>query len=215
MIGAACSISLLGTQVRAAEGTDSGLAVVAPDSQSALEAVPETPERPNDERWRQKPFHVGLSTILGFPQEADPFLMAGAEFAYALPHVSLAATFGYLDGINASLAARGRLHLGHAVALTLGPSVALLPLHDACALSFGEVCKQQRHWGHALFGGGEIGVEGRTEAGFVWRAQAGFWGLLAHGDGTCKAAAPSLSCSARNLQPGVVQTEEVTVGWAF
>ena len=49
----------------------------------------------------------------------------------------------------------------------------------------------------------------------MWRAQAGFWGLIAHGDGTCKAADPALGCSAANLQPGVVQTLEVAVGWAF
>jgi len=144
--------------------------------------------------------------------------MAGAEFAYALPYVSLAATFGYLDGINASLAARGRLHLGHAVALTLGVRGARLPLEHGCGFAFGEgsaACKQIDHFGQTLFVGGEYGIEGRTEAGFMWRVHGGFWGMVGHGDGTCKPIAPSLGCSVEDLRPGVVGIEEVSLGWAF
>ena len=206
---------MLGSAARAGDVTDFGLPVVAADSQPSLERAPETQPHPNDERWLNKPFSVGLSTILGAPQAADPFLMVGAEVAYALPYVSLGGTLGYLGGINVSVAARGRLHLGHAIALTLGARAAWLPLDDFCGFTIDTECDQKRHWSYALFGGGEFGIEGRTQAGFMWRAQGGLWGLLAHGGGTCQVSTPALNCSAGEPQPGVVATQEVTLGWAF
>jgi hypothetical protein len=209
---------LLGSVARPVDAAELGLPIVAADSQSSFESAPEAQPHPNDERWLSKPFHLGLSAILGLPQGTDPFLMSGAEVGYALPYISLDGTFGYLDGINASLGARGRLHLGHAVALTLGASVALLPLDETCWFDFGltpEGCEQKRHWDHAFFAGGGGGVEGRTEAGFMWRVQAGFWGLLAHGQGTCRAIGSALGCSVANPQPGVVVTQELSLGWAF
>jgi len=215
---AACSVFSLGSAAHASEATDSGLPIVAAESQSSLERAPETQPHPNDERWLNKPFSLGLSAILGLPgpeQRADPFLMPGAEFAYALRYLSLGGTLGYLAGINASLAARGRLHLGHAVALTLGARAALLPLYGDCGLSLPDPCERISHWKHTFFGGGEFGVEGRTEAGFMWRAQAGIWGLIAHGGGTCSTSDPTLGCSAGDPQPGLFITQELTVGWAF
>jgi hypothetical protein len=215
---AAAGLFLLGSSARAAEGTDSGLPVVAPDSQAGAESASESQAHPNDERWLSRPFSAGLSSILGMSQGGAPFLMLGAEFAYALPYVSFGATLGYLDGINGSLAARGRLHLGHAVALTLGARGAHLPLDDDCWFDFGQTadsCDQNRRWKHAFFGGGELGVEGRTEAGFMWRAQVGLWGLLGHGGGVCRTTGSAMDCAVPALTPGVVFTQELTVGWAF
>jgi len=127
---AVCWSFFPGTALRAAELTDSELPAVATDSQPNLARAPEARARSRDERWLNKPYHVGLSTILGATPGLDyVFLMPGGELSYALPYVSLAGTLGYLGGINASLAARGRLHLGDAVALTLGPRSALLPLN--------------------------------------------------------------------------------------
>ena len=219
--GTVCGCFLLEPAARAVEPADSGLPVVAADSQLRLERAAEAPIHPIDERWRSKPFNFAMSAILGLPQGADPFLLMGPEFAYAFPYVTLGATIGAtvgdLDGLNATLAMRGRLHLGHAVALTLGPRGVLLPLEKGCGFSFGEDddCKQTQRWSRAFFAGGDLGVEGRTEAGFMWRAQAGLWGLLAHGGGSCTPVGSALSCSVMNPQPGVVATEEVTLGWAF
>lgn len=216
-----CGCFLLERVARATQPADLGLPIVAADSQLSVVRAAEAPAVPNDDRWRSKPFNLAVSAILGLPQGADPFLMTGAEFAYAFPSVTLGATIGAtvgeLDGLNATLALRGRLHLGHAVALTLGPRGALLPLEKACGLSFGEDndCKQTQRWGRAFLAGGDLGVEGRTEAGFMWRAQAGLWGLLAHGEGSCTPVGSAPSCSVTNPQPGVVATEEVTLGWAF
>jgi hypothetical protein len=213
-----CSAWWLGSAAHPADAAELGLPIVAPDSQSSFESAPEAQLHAKDERWLSRPFQIGLSAIVVFPQATDPFFMPGAEFGYALPYVSLGGTFGYLDGINGSLGARGRLHLGHAVALTLGASVALLPLDETCWFDFGQApegCEEKRHWEHAFFAGGEWGVEGRSEAGFVWRVQAGYWGLLAHGPGTCRASDAALGCPAANPQPGVVLTQELSLGWAF
>lgn len=209
---AVCCSFFPGATLRAAESTNSELPAVAADSLPNLERAPEARGRSKDERWLNRPFHVGLSTILGETPGLDyVFLMPGVELSYALPYVSLGGTLGYLGGINASLAARGRLHLGDAVALTLGARSALLPLNRIC---WGECSEGQQHWDHALFGGGEFGVEGRTEAGFMWRAQAGFWGLLAHGGASCTPDG-GYPCYVSDQRPGVVVTQELTLGWAF
>ena len=216
----AWSVFSLASAACAQEATDSGLPVVAPESQPSLERAPEPQPHPNDERWLKKPFSLALSAILGIPgpesggQQADPFLMPGVELAYALPHVSFGGTLGYFFALNASLAARGRLHLGHAVALTLGARAAMLRVDD-CSLSRTGDCEQWRHWDRGFFASGELGIEGRTEAGFMWRAQAGIWGLIAHGGGTCSTSDPTLGCSAGDPQPGLFITQELTVGWAF
>jgi hypothetical protein len=218
LVGAGCCAFFLGFTARAAEGTDSGLPVVAPESQLGFESEVEPPPHPNDERWLNKPFYVGLSTIIGLPQGMAPFWMPGGELGYALPYVSFAGTLGYFDGLNASLAVRGRLHLGHAVALTLGPRGALLPLEEeGCFFTFAEGCdeKPRTSIAHAFFGGGELGVEGRTEAGLMWGARMGLWGLLAHRGGTCTSLGSASACSVESPQPGVVYTQEVTMGWAF
>jgi hypothetical protein len=160
----------------------------------------------------EQAFAVGLSTILGATPGLDyVFVVPGVELSYALPYVSLGGTLGYLDGINATLAARGRLHLGDAVALTLGARSALLPLSRIC---WGECQEGMQHWDRALFGGGELGVEGRSEAGFFWRAQVGFWGLLARGGASCTPDGSS-RCSVSDLPPGVFITQELTLGAAF
>ena len=208
---AVCGSFFPGAALRAAEPTKSELPAVATDSRPSLERAPEARAR-KDERWLNKPFHVGLSTILGATPGFDyVFLMPGVELSYALPYISLGGTLGYFGGLNASLAARGRLHLGDAVALTLGASSALLPLNRIC---WGECTEGEQHWSHALFGGGELGVEGRTEAGFMWRAQAGFWGLLAHGGASCTNDG-AYPCYVSDQRPGVVITQELTLGWAF
>lgn len=137
--------------------------------------------------------------------------MPGLELGYALPYVSFGGTLGYNGGINASLAARGRLHLGEAVALTLGARSALLPLNRIC---WGECSEGEQHWDRALLGGGEFGAEGRTAAGFMWRAQVGFWGLLAQGGASCSNDG-AYRCSVTDPRPGVVITQELTLGWAF
>jgi hypothetical protein len=201
----------------ASQAEDLGLPIVAPEAQPTLHSEAEARPTPNDARWLHKPLTLGLSAVLGFPQAANPFLLPGAELDYALPYVSIGGTFGYLDGINASVVARGRLHLGHALALTLGARGALLPLSNTCWFDFGqssESCTQKQHWEHTFFGGGELAIEGRSEAGFIWRAGFGFWGLVAHGDGSCTRGAAALSCSTEP-SPGVVQTEELALGWAL
>lgn len=222
-VGAASSAFLLGSVAYASEPASLGLPVVAADSQwssagggeSEIETDSEANAHPADERWREKPISIGLSTIMGPPTgEAEPFFMLGGELAYALPYVSLAGTVGYTVGVNASLAARLRWHLGHAVALTLGGRAALLPLDDACGF-FEDHCEQVRRWEEAYFGGGELGVEGRTRAGFMWRAQVGYWQLLAHGPGTCRIPFSKLGCSAGDPPESSFVTEELVVGWAF
>ena len=198
--------------LHAAELTDSDLPVVAPDSEANPERAPEARAHSKDERWLNKPFHVGLSTILGATPGLDyVFVMPGAELSYALPYVSFGGTIGYLGGINASLAARGRQHLGDAVALTLGARGALLPLDRIC---WGECQEGLQHWDHALFGGGELGVEGRTDAGFMWRAQAGLWCLL-HRSGASCTSVSGYPCYVSDLRPGVVVIGELALGWTF
>lgn len=211
-VAAVCGSFFSATALRAAEQTDSELATVATASQPNLERAAEARARSKDGRWLNKPFQVALSTIVGATPGLDyVFLMPGAEFSYALPYVSFGATIGYLGGVNASLAARGRLHLGDAVAVTLGARSALLPLNSIC---WGECSEGQQHWDRALFGGGELGVEGRSEAGFIWRAQAGVWGLLAQGGASCTPDG-AYPCYVSDARPGVVITQELTLGWAF
>jgi hypothetical protein len=208
----------LGSTAGAAEASNFGLPVVAADSHSESESAPETQPRPNDELWLTKPFSAGLSTILGLSDRVNPFFMPGAEFAYALPHVSFGGTLGYLNGLNASLAVRGRLHLGHAVAVTLGARVTLVPLDDGCFLDLGlseTHCTQKLHWSQAFFSGGEGGIEGRTRSGFLWRVQLGYWGLVAHGRGTCTVVRSAIGCPVTEPRPGPVFTQEVTFGWSF
>jgi len=62
---AVCWSFFPGTALRAAELTDSELPAVATDSQPNLARAPEARARSRDERWLNKPYHVGLSTILG------------------------------------------------------------------------------------------------------------------------------------------------------
>src|SRR6188768_3983830 len=161
-IGAANAAFLLGSVARASEPTNFGLPVVAADSQSSSETEMESEinnPHPDDERWLNKPFSIGLSTIMGLPTGgAGEFILLGGELAYALPYVSLAGTVGYTFGINASLAARLRLHLGHAVALTLGGRAAMLPLDaGGCWIAGEGHCEEPvRSWDEAYFGAGEL-----------------------------------------------------------
>jgi len=173
---------------------------------------------PDDERWLNKPFSIGLSTIMGLPTGgAGEFILLGGELAYALPYVSLAGTVGYTFGINASLAARLRLHLGHAVALTLGGRAAMLPLDaGGCWIAGEGHCEEPvRSWDEAYFGAGELGVEGRTTLGFMWRAQIGYWGVLGHGHGTCRIPFSAVGCAAGDPPAGGFVTQELVLGWAF
>ncbi|HEY3256958.1 MAG TPA: hypothetical protein VGJ91_23540, partial [Polyangiaceae bacterium] len=64
----------------AADLTELGLPIVAPDSQLALEREPEPQLHPKDERWLNKPLNIGLSAMLGFAQRTDPFLLTGVDF---------------------------------------------------------------------------------------------------------------------------------------
>ena len=207
-----CGSFFSGAALRAAEQTDSELPAVVADSQPSPERAPEAQRRSKDQRWLSRPFHVGLSTIVGATPGLDyVFLMPGVELSYALPYISLGGTLGYLGGVNASLAARGRLHLGDAVALTLGARSALLPLTRIC---WGECSEGEQHWDRALFAGGEFGIEGRTEGRFFWRAQVGFWGLLTHGGASCTPVS-GFPCYVTDQRPGLVITQELTLGWTF
>jgi len=209
---AVCGAFFWGTVLSAAELSDSDGWDVAQDSQRGLESAPEARVHAKDARWLNKPFSVGLSTIVGEAQGLDyMFLTPSAELSYALPYVSFGATLGYRGGVNASLAVRGRLHLGDAVALTLGARGALQSLNRIC---WGECSEGFQEWDHSLFAGGELGVEGRSEGGFMWRVQAGVSGMLAQGSGSCtnQGASP---CYVVDAHASAFITQELTLGYAF
>ncbi len=201
---------------------ESGLPIVAPESQLEVPSEPGAQVEPKDARWLKHPLGLGLAATLAFPQTGDLFLLDGIAVDYALPYVSFNGSLGYLNGLDASLSARGRLHLGHAVALTLGARTLLVPFEDTCFLDFGmsdsdDRCSEHRHWSNTLFAGGELGIEGRSESGFTWHAGFGFFGLAAHGAGTCQPdwRSASMPCVAGPVRPGVVQTMDIALGWAL
>jgi hypothetical protein len=126
------------------------------------------------------------------------------------------ATLGYLNAVNASVAARGRLDLWRGVALNAGARVALAPLDAGCGLfsSLSEGPCTNSAWDHALFALAELGVEGRTRGGFVWRTDFGLGGLLARGAGSCRSS-NGLPCQVDAGGVGLIATQHVTLGYAF
>jgi len=185
---------------------------VAQDSRPEPKRAPEARPHAKNERWLNRPLTVALSTIVGETPSLDyMFLMPGAELSYALPRITFSGTIGYFGSVNASLAARGRLHVGDAVALTLGARSSLLSLNRIC---WGECAEGNQEWDQSLFLGGELGVEGRSETGFMWRVQAGLSGMLVEGRGSCTNQG-AYRCSVQEPTPGPLITQELTLGYAF
>jgi hypothetical protein len=204
-----CSSFFPEAALRAAELTDSELPAVAADSQLDPERAPEARARSKDERWLKKPFAVGLSTILGAtPGSGYVFAMPGVELSYALPYVSLGGTLGYLGGMNATLACarapaswRCRCLDARRTERTVASESYLLGRVPGGDATLGSCALRRRR-------------ARRTEAGFFWRAQVGFWGLLARGGASCTPDG-GYPCYVSDLPPGVVITQELTLGAAF
>lgn len=154
--------------------------------------------------------------MLVVPQSADLFLFDGVDVDYALPYVSLNATLGYFEGLDASASARYRLHLGHTVALTLGGRVAVAPLRNGCSAFALAACDDGvSTWKHAVFGTIEPGIEGRTTWGLSWRAGFGLGGLLGRDAGSCRTVGAAATPCQIKGKVGVVSTQLVTLGYAF
>ena len=94
-----CGSFFPGAALCAAELTESEPPAVAADSEPNLEPAPEARARSKDERWLNKPFHLGLSTILGAtPGLKYVFLMPGAELGYA-PRLPIEDTVKSVDAV--------------------------------------------------------------------------------------------------------------------
>lgn len=196
-----------------------GRPTVAANSQQVGDGRPPA----DDARWLEHPFSLGGTALLGGTHKMNPLWVVGMDFDYALPYVSLSGTVGYLFGVNAALSARGRLHLGHAVALTLGGRAAIAPVSEGgCWLvdegldSLGdpENCPEN-HWSRAFFAGPELGVEGRSERGFIWRTGLGVMRELARGGYSCTQHFSGACFAATDNIPGTVITTFITLGHSF
>lgn len=141
-------------------------------------------------RWQARRFALSVTASVGSHRLSwidVPY--SGLDVDYAVvPWLSATATFGYLSGHQISIAPRLRLELAQSVALMAAPRLINRRFeHGAsdCPLLHGPCLGQSREWQHSFWGGGDVGIEGRTGAGFVWRLHVGTIGLLTQRADVC------------------------------